>query len=885
MTNLFDRAKSIGLQHIKTWLPNGKQEGSEWVAVNPTRGDNKTGSFKVNLDSGRWADWADDAAGNDVVSLYAYIFRDRLDASGYKNFESGLQVEAAKTILMDHDPSYFPSDKDDFSIPKKKGGFWDGFREYGRGCANAPDPIESIVYCETLFKAKYERHWVFQDKKGYPVFLVARYRDSEGKKADRPFSVWTDGDSFRWRSKNITGPIPLYGLPQFEEKQNLPVLMVEGQKNAEDAKQSIGEDFVCTTVYRSIKKVDLEPLRGRTLYYWFDPDSAGRKKLKAVKDALKDYDVVFHSVHSPTGKEKGWDISDAISEGWSREKLIQWITSDEEEDDKFLDDPEAFPFKIVGQSAENLYFFTAETCMVMKMKKTQLGKATLMTLMDRENWGTFFSKSDGGIAWDAAANLVLRRGASSDIYTSEMVRGSGAWIDSGELIISTGTSIIRKGKESGLFQNDTKFVYEKKGFVPYTISDPLSVEEASRLIKILGRLDFVSPDYSALLAGWLLLAPFGGALTWRPHVWLTGSKGSGKSYIIDNIVSPLIKRWAVMALGSSTPAGIRQSLGNCSTAVIIDEPDTQKKRETIDEMLSLARQASSGSEGSANILQGTQDGSGMNWIVKSMFMFASIGPALAHTADRSRVSLLKLKTPLRSEQHRRSDNFKELQQDVRILTDSWSESFHARTLRIFDQVVKAVDIFREQTSAVMGTRRDGDQYGTLLAGAYMIEHDVAPTAAEAMAFVRVFDLKTPVDKEDEELCIDEIQSSIIEIAGLRLTIGIWLRFWFSRETDLLDTGEFNDIGTLDTTKVKRQLEESGVKPVARGESREIHIAIGHPAIQKALKSTPWPDTYDEIIERVSYCTGSSSGSALFGSIRKRYRRFSASEFLGGESND
>ncbi len=189
MSNLFERAKHIGLQHVRTWIPGGKQEGSEWVAVNPTRGDSKQGSFKVNLDSGKWADWADDAAGNDVVSLYAYLFRNNLDASGYKNPEAGLQTEAAKTILIDHDPSYFPSDNDDFSAPKKKGGFWDDFREYGRGCSSAPDPVESIRYCEKLFKAKYERHWVFEDKKGFPVFLVARYRDDEGKKADIP-SLW-----------------------------------------------------------------------------------------------------------------------------------------------------------------------------------------------------------------------------------------------------------------------------------------------------------------------------------------------------------------------------------------------------------------------------------------------------------------------------------------------------------------------------------------------------------------------------------------------------------------------------------------------------------------------------------------------------------------------
>jgi hypothetical protein len=58
---------------LATWLPDGKQVGREWVARNPTRADRKAGSFKINLDTGRWADFATNDAGGDPVSLYAYL--------------------------------------------------------------------------------------------------------------------------------------------------------------------------------------------------------------------------------------------------------------------------------------------------------------------------------------------------------------------------------------------------------------------------------------------------------------------------------------------------------------------------------------------------------------------------------------------------------------------------------------------------------------------------------------------------------------------------------------------------------------------------------------------------------------------------------------------
>ncbi|MBU0645573.1 MAG: hypothetical protein KJ731_08370 [Alphaproteobacteria bacterium] len=73
---------------LATWLPDGKQIGREWVARNPIRADRKAGSFKINVDTGRWADFATGDAGGDPVSLYAYL--------------NGLSQLAAARELMDH---------------------------------------------------------------------------------------------------------------------------------------------------------------------------------------------------------------------------------------------------------------------------------------------------------------------------------------------------------------------------------------------------------------------------------------------------------------------------------------------------------------------------------------------------------------------------------------------------------------------------------------------------------------------------------------------------------------------------------------------------------------------------------------------------------------
>lgn len=70
---------------MRRWLPAAKVIGEELVARNPTRTDRRPGSFKVNVRTGRWADFATSDRGADPVSLVAY-----LDGCG--------QVEAARRL-------------------------------------------------------------------------------------------------------------------------------------------------------------------------------------------------------------------------------------------------------------------------------------------------------------------------------------------------------------------------------------------------------------------------------------------------------------------------------------------------------------------------------------------------------------------------------------------------------------------------------------------------------------------------------------------------------------------------------------------------------------------------------------------------------------------
>jgi hypothetical protein len=73
----FDEVKRAALADIRgvlrRFLPGGKVIRGEYVVLNPKRHDRSIGSFRVNLKSGEWADFATDDRGRDLISLVAYL--------------------------------------------------------------------------------------------------------------------------------------------------------------------------------------------------------------------------------------------------------------------------------------------------------------------------------------------------------------------------------------------------------------------------------------------------------------------------------------------------------------------------------------------------------------------------------------------------------------------------------------------------------------------------------------------------------------------------------------------------------------------------------------------------------------------------------------------
>ena len=58
---------------LQRLVPDGRIIGHEYACLNPRRDDWNAGSFSINIQTGRWADFATEDKGGDLISFVAYV--------------------------------------------------------------------------------------------------------------------------------------------------------------------------------------------------------------------------------------------------------------------------------------------------------------------------------------------------------------------------------------------------------------------------------------------------------------------------------------------------------------------------------------------------------------------------------------------------------------------------------------------------------------------------------------------------------------------------------------------------------------------------------------------------------------------------------------------
>jgi hypothetical protein len=165
--------------------------------------------------------------------------------------------------------------------------------------------------------------WAYRDANGGLLGYVCRFDKPDGSKVVLPQTLWREGGKLRWSWKAFPEPRPLYGLQQLAERPAAPVLIVEGEKTAEAARDRL-PGFVVVTWSggsRAAGKSDWSGLAGRDAIIWPDADEPGRKAAQDVARLTTAAGVLTVSVAEPPRFfPEGWDLADAWPEGFGQRK-------------------------------------------------------------------------------------------------------------------------------------------------------------------------------------------------------------------------------------------------------------------------------------------------------------------------------------------------------------------------------------------------------------------------------------------------------------------------------------------------------------------------------------------------------------------------------------
>ena len=385
----------------------------------------------------------------------------------------------------------------------------------------------------------------------------------------------------------------------------------------------------------------------------------------------------------------------------------------------------------------------------------------LVALAPLRHWETLYP-SRTGVNWAAVASDLYERSIAAGLFCPERIRGRGAWWDDGRPLLHLGDRLVTPDGEQPITAPfRSRFVYQRMPRLdgPGDVA-PLSVQEAAVIVSIANRFRWDVPASGTLLVGWVVLGPICGSLRWRPHIWLTAGAGSGKSAILDRYVTPLLGDFALLVSGSTTEAGLRQSIGSDAVPVVFDEAESNERpdQQRMQGILALARVASS--ESGAALLKGSPSGEVSRYRVRSMFLLSSIATALKQGADHSRFAQLTLRNPADLPKAEREAHWAGLDRDLeRHITPELGRRLIARTVGLIPMIRQAAGVFTRAAARHFDSQRLGDQYGTLLAGAWSLLSDVAPTEAEAELCIASHEWESysqSTELADEQRCLQMI---------------------------------------------------------------------------------------------------------------------------------
>jgi putative DNA primase/helicase len=824
--SIFEIAKDrIDPYSIERLFPGGKWKNKEYWIRSPLRSDSRPNSFHISKD-GMYYDHATNEGG-DFIDL----------------------VSRSKNISLKESAELIANEIQ-ISTPKKT-----------KPKIEKPKPIIPIPDDKLKTIKNYVSSDFFKNEFGEPKayfsysrnnkteFVVVRFEKNDTKQTI-PFYY---SEKNKWESgRPYNNNFPIFGLDELTKNPDLPVLIVEGETcGVVDVKGYIVVSWLGGS--QAYDKTDWSPLKNRKVVLWSDRDTKpklekheqpGMKAMLGIKGILGHGKVL--DVYKLSDKKDGWDIADAEKEKLDLLEIInntsEFLTGKTEIINNNNKNIEEQFFRFLGYSDDLHYFLLTKERIVVSITRSGFTSSKILQLAPLAFWSMCdFVSPHGNIKVTQAQDWIQTKSQEMGRFDSLKIRGTGVWRDDEKFVLNTGSCLeFPNGKKLEYHEFKSKYFYVSSSITFDELGEKESdYAEGLQLQALFDSQKWVSKKSGLACLGWSLIAPMAGALIWRPHIWIEGKKGTGKSYVLENLMERLLGSFVFKGSGGSTESAVRRSVRNTALPIILDEMKITVKNDEnkIYEKLNLARDASS--DISAIRAVTARDGGVDLFVVRSMFCFSSDQPPQIDHAIDSRILRSELKSVPNEELAEFTKN-KKKDSKIWITCLKNPEKFRKRMFNRIERITRDIQFLSEYFLSITGNQREADNWSPIIASIWHLTNDnEIQNTTEGAEFLKKWESYLSEEKEtlnpDEDSVIENILGYSIGMEfGKRLTV-----------SEILTNYEHDSIE-------RKELERNGIKLSEK--ENIVMICKKNPNITKMLNGTTFEKNYDAQIKRNDFCT-------------------------------
>lgn len=841
-------------QHLENYLPKifprGVIRGREFIVGN-IEGDAGE-SLSINIDTGLGADFASGDKFN-IISLIAKKYN-LTTAKASEKIKEDWEIKGEPTVKKDK-KSYTPL------IP-----------------ADAPFSISTKFFGEPA------TIWEYKNLQQQIIGYVARFNKEDGKK-DFRFFILAKEDN-KWHAQHLR-PEPIYNA---HELLNLDperkIIIHEGEKAADAGvklcSHSINITWAGGAQAAQLADWSIIPM-GSKIIILRDNDEPGVKAQNIICERLfaNKCHIGILKPDAMGDKPEGWDCADALASGIEAEEYTDWLLANlidyrpgreagaelvAQSDSENIPAPKAPVnnyYKLLGMNGADFLFYNFLGGQVYSIEYNKLEKKFWYVLSngDTNYWWKAHGekiidektgKEKERLDWDKVMAKHVGQAHKLGQYALDKLRGRGTWRDDDRFVTNTGEYLYISGKKVPIHNYASDYIYIKKSQLIH-MEEELPQEALSKILLMCNSANWEIADAAKLFAGWLMIAPIAGALEWRPHIYLCGMAGSGKTTLYEKVISPLLDKFKYSFTGDTTAPGIRRLTRGDSMPITIDEFEINARNDDsrIAAILDLARASSDANE-AISAKAGMGSSNSVTYNLTAAFCFISITPSAKNFADITRISPLALRTTAEQDNYRKLVLLSAELQRIKKLSDK----FITYSNKQITNILASHDIIHDTAIKLkLFSARIADQVGTLLAGYWAYEHQTVITEKQATKLLEELNIASIIPQKDEENQY-RLLSKIAQYTVYFSNEAVDRPRQFHRT--IADLAEYvayadpyshKDSSNYSVSIADRLLRNMGIR--FSHDLGGIAIANSSEALQKILTGTQWANNWNHSLKSIS----------------------------------